>query len=158
MNEGFEQTKKAALKLLAFRPRSEMELRRRLLEKKCDLESINRTITELTQSKMIDDGKFAKLYALSRVQSRAMGKPLIRRELQAKGLSSNCVAEAMRAIADVSDLESAMDFAKKKMLTMKGLENEAKKRRVHAALLRRGFEGSTVFKVLGSLLGEAEEF
>ena len=155
--EDLEKTKKAARRLLAFRPRSESELKQRLAQKKLSGASIDRVVEELRRTGMLDDERFAKLYALSRIQSRAFGKSRVRRELAQRGLPAATVAAAMRSIEDVDDEELARELAAKRLAAMKGLSREAKKRRLHGVLLRRGFGADVTFKVLGELLGPAEE-
>ena len=155
--EDNEKTKKAALRLLAFRPRSESELRQRLAQKKLPADAIERTVDELRQSGMLDDEKFAKLYALSRIQSRAFGKDRVRRELSRRGLSGASVENAMRSIEDIDEEAPARELAQKRLASMKGLPREAKKRRLHGALLRRGFSANVTFRVLDRLLGPSEE-
>lgn len=156
--DDLEKTKKAALRLLAFRPRSENELRKRLAQKKLPQESVERVMDELRSQRMLDDERFAKLYALSRMQSRSFGKGKVRRELVQRGLSGPQVAQAMESIADISEEEVAREIASKRLIAMRGLSAEAKKRRLHGVLMRRGFSADVTFKVLGKLLGATEEF
>ncbi len=154
--EGLEKTKKAALRLLSFRPRSESELRSRLALKKLPKEAVEAVIVDLRNEKMLDDARFAKLYALSRIQSQTFGKERVKRELARKGLSSKDVEEAMASIADIDERSVVEEMAKRKLATMKGLPREAKKRRLHGTLMRRGFNVSLIFKVLDELLGQGD--
>ena len=155
--DDLEKTKKAALRLLSFRPRSENELRDRLKRKKLPAESIDRTVEYLFKERMLDDEKFARLYALSRMQSRAFGKGRVRRELALRGVCASLANDTMRAIEDMDEADVAMELAQKRLAAMKGLPREAKKRRLHGFLMRRGFGTGVIFKVLEILLGVAEE-
>ncbi len=155
--DGLEKTKKAALRLLSFRPRSESELRSRLAMKKLPNEAIEAVIVDLRGEKMLDDAKFAKLYAMSRIQSQTFGKDRVKRELARKGLSAKDVASAMDSIADIDERSVAEETARRKLATMKGLSREAKKRRLHGALMRRGFNASLIFKILDGLLGAGDD-
>ena len=152
-----EKTKKAALRLLAFRPRSENELRSRLARKKLPVESIESVMQDLRRGGMLDDARFAKLYALSRIQSRTFGKERVKRELMQRGLSPAVVESAMESIEDIDDRSVAEETARKKLATMKNLTPEAKKRRLHGTLMRRGFSVSVIFKVLDELLGAGND-
>ena len=155
--DAIQAVKKAALRLLNFRPRSESELRTRLAQKKLPVDAVDQVIDELEKAGMLNDEKFAKLYALSRIQSRALGKGQICRELQGRGVSAALVSKAMEAIADVDEFEIAKDLAARRLASMKGLSADAKKRRLHGALLRRGFPSGVIFKVLRELLSSREE-
>ena len=151
--EAVEKTKKAALRLLSFRPRSESELRQRLAMKKLPAEAIDAVVEDLRREKMLNDEQFAKLYALSRIQSRTFGKDRVKRELVRRGLSTADVEGAMQSIADIDEYSVAEEMAKRKLATLKNVSQEARKRRLHGALLRRGFSSAVIYKVLGGLLG-----
>ena len=151
-DQELEVVKKAALRLLHFRPRSESELRQRLARKRLPAEAIDRVVVWLKKERMLDDEKFAKLYALSRIQSRVFGKGQIRRELSHRGVSPALVAKAMQAIEDFDEFEVARNLAARQAVRMKGLSPDAKKRRLHGMLFRRGFPAGVIFKVLNELL------
>ena len=106
---------------------------------------------------MLDDERFAKLYATSRIQSRGLGKSIIRRELAQKGVSASNVVKAMESIADVDEHELARELAKRRLGSMKGISPDAKKRRLHGALMRKGFSTNVIFKVLSEVLGANNE-
>jgi len=98
VNDGLEKTKKAAWRLLAFRPRSESELRSRLTQKRLPPESVESVLADLRRDGILDDTRFAKLYALSRIQGRTFGKDRVKRELLAAGFPSEAVEGAMASI------------------------------------------------------------
>lgn len=152
-----EKTKKAALRLLGFRPRSESELRRRLAQKQLPREAVETVVDQLKKERWVDDEKFARLYALSRMQSGSFGKGRVRRELTQRGLTGALVERGMTAIADIDETAVARGLVEKRLATMRGLSADAKKRRLHGFLLRRGFSVQVVFKVLSGFLGAMEE-
>jgi regulatory protein len=152
-----EVVQKAALRLLNFKPRSESELRQRLARKKLPAEAIESVIVRLQKEGMLDDEKFARLYALSRIQSQAFGRGQIRRELTHRGVSSSLVSKAMRSIEDFDEFEAAKNLAVRRSEHMKGLAPDAKKRRLHGLLFRRGFPGDVIAKVLREVLVSRNE-
>lgn len=149
-----EAVQKAALRLLNFKPRSESELRQRLVRKRFPAEAIESVIARFQKEGMLDDEKFARLYALSRIQSRVLGKGQIRRELTHRGISPALVTKAMGSIEDFDEFEAAKDLAARQAGRMKGLPPDAKKRRLHGMLLRRGFPAEVIFKVLREVIKE----
>lgn len=153
-----EAVQKAALRLLNFKPRSESELRQRLVRKRLPAEAIESVIARFQKDGMLDDEKFARLYALSRIQSRVFGKGQIRRELTHRGVSPALVTKAMKSIEDFDEFEVAKELAARQAGRMKGLSPDAKKRRLHGMLLRRGFPAEVIFKVLRGVLKEKEGF
>lgn len=153
----FEKTKKTALRLLNFRPRSEGELRSRLGRKNLPAPAIARAIDDLKREGRVDDEKFARLYALSRMQSGSFGKGRVRRELAQRGLALALVEKGMTAIADIDEASAARRLVERRLASMRGLSADAKKKRLHGFLLRRGFSSQIVFKVLGEFPGVLEE-
>jgi regulatory protein len=149
--DDLETIRKAALRFLNFKPRSEHELRQRLARKKLSTESVDHVVMWLQKGGMLDDEKFAKLYALSRVQSRGLGKAQIRRELTRRGISPARVSQAMRSIEDFDEFEVAKNLAARRLPSLKGLTADVKRRRLHGMLVRRGFQAQTIFKVLNAL-------
>ena len=70
MEELLAKAKKDAFRLLSFRPRSTQELRARLSQKGYKDELVETVLEYLSKQGLVDDEKFAKLYALSRMQGR----------------------------------------------------------------------------------------
>ena len=104
----------------------------------------------------VDDEKFARLYALSRMQSGAFGKGRVRRELTQRGLTGPLIQTGMAAIRDIDEFDAALELAQKRIVSMRGVSSDAKKRRLQGLLLRRGFSAETTYKVLSKLAGEVE--
>lgn len=155
--EELEKAKKAALRLLTFRPRSESELRRRLAMKGLGADAVERAVSDLKKEGWVDDEKFAKLYALSRMQSGSFGKSRLRRELAQRGLSGALVEKGMAAVSDVEESPVADALVQKRLASLNGLPVQAKKRRLHGFLLRRGFSPQVILGVLSRHLGAMEE-
>ena len=155
--DDLEKTKKAALRLLSFKPRSESELRRRLGQKGLTKGSVEEVMDLLRRERMVDDEQYARLYALSRMQSGSFGKSRVRRELTQRGLSGALVERGMAAIEDIDEEAAAVNLVERRLVSMRPLSPEAKKRRLHGFLMRRGFSTKVIFKVLGKYLGAVEE-
>ena len=137
--EDNEKTKKAALRLLAFRPSSESELRQRLAQKKLPVDAIEHAMAELRQSGMLDDEKFAKLYALSRIQSRPTGKGQIGFDLKKKGIPARLVESALGSLKDFDENATALELARRRHARMTHLKESVSKMRLYGFLKRRGF-------------------
>lgn len=153
--ERLVKAKKDAFRLLSFRARSTSELRERLLRKKYDSGTVEETLSFCEKQGFLDDEKFAKLYAVSRMQSRPTGKRMIQRELQGKGLPEAAVSRALGAIADFDEKEVALETAKKRFRSMSGLPEKTSKARLYGFLGRRGFSSEAIFYSLSKLYKDA---
>src|SRR5690242_11724917 len=87
-----------ALRILGYRFNSEAELRRKLLAKRFDDETIAETLARLRDEKWLDDERFAAAYVRTRVL-KGIGRLRIRRELMAAGIDDDVAERAVREIA-----------------------------------------------------------
>ncbi len=157
----FEQTAKAkkdAFRLLSFRARSTAELRERLLRKKYSSEITEEVILFCSKQGLLDDEKFAKLYALSRIQSRPTGKKMIQFALRSKGVAPGVVNCALDSIEDFDEKQIALESALRRHRRMTGLPQNISKARIYGFLKRRGFTNESVFYALSKLYRQTEDF
>ena len=152
------KAKDDALRLLSFRPRSTEELRSRLLKKKHDKNTIDSVVSLLSKHGLLDDEKFAKLYAMSLIQGKAAGKKQIRFDLRNKGLSPKTVESALEAISDFDEKEVALETAARRYERMKGVAKKTAKQRLYGFLSRRGFSTQSVFYALDKLFKRSGSF
>lgn len=126
----------AALRLLAYRPRSEQEMRTRLLRRGLPPDVIAATVEKLRGYGYIDDAAFARAWVESRAGGSPRGQRLLRRELRSKGVAAETVTEAT---ADVGEEEAARRAALKKLRSLHGLGYRDFRARLAGYLGRRGF-------------------
>jgi regulatory protein len=91
----------AALRILNYRFNSEAELRRKLLAKRFDEETVAATLARLRDERWLDDERFASAYVRTRQQKR-IGRLRIKRELQASGVSEEI---SRRVLSENTDRE-----------------------------------------------------
>ena len=82
----------AALRLLAYRSRSEAEVRRRLLGRFTG-EVIDRALSDLRRQGLLNDAAFAKEWREQREKFRPKGPAVIRQELQRLGLNREVIQD-----------------------------------------------------------------
>ena len=134
-SEPVKHARAAAQRLLAYRPRSEAEVRTRLSRRfpPC---AVDGALDSLKRAGLVDDDAFARLWTDSRVSHRPRSAALIRRELLEKGVSRE-TAEA--ATEGVDDAENAYRAGVRLAERLGGEDRDAFNRRVWAFLQRRGF-------------------
>lgn len=143
--------KQAAFRLLKFRPRSEHELRSRLLLRGFSLDVIGQTVDLLKRTKMIDDEMFARLWAQSRLR-QSIGFSRIRFELKNKGVAKAYIERALSQMFDSwNEREVVRDVAVSRLSKMKDLEPKKARLRLFGFLRRRGFSADIVTEVLRDL-------
>jgi len=130
----------AAVRLLTGRPHSELELRRKLVHRRCPPEDIDQAVARVRELGYLDDAAFAR--GLAAVRARTRGPALIAAELAAKGVDRDLVSAAVGAV-DRAELVAAA-----RRLAERAARGGAERRLVAGRLLRRGFPGDVVREVL----------
>ena len=152
------KAKKDALRLLTFRARSVEEIRARLLRKKHEKAVVEETVAYFGAQGFLDDEKFAKWYAMSRLQSRPSGKRQIAFDLKNKGVPASVVSRTLNGLEDFDEKQIALDAVLKRHKTMGRLPENVSKTRLYGFLKRRGFTSEAVFYALGKLYKHVESF
>ena len=151
------------LKFLSFRPRSEREIREHLLRKgrlkevKSEAEkeqyevSVEEVIRRLKKLEQVDDQKFASWWVDQRTRFKPRGPNVLRSELFSKGIPKEIIDE--QVIADEeSQLQQALSAASKKIAAYKKLNTKEFKIKLGQFLARRGFNWTTIKKVVDTFV------
>jgi regulatory protein len=143
----------AACKLLAVRDRSVFEVRAALEKKQLGQSVVEGAVAELLVRKLLDDEKFAVLYAESLVRHKKAGPRYISAALAKKGIAAETATKAVMGASDPRKQDAAVkewierkSAAKKKNDTL-----EKRKKRIYDFLLRRGFPPELVMKNIRDL-------
>lgn len=131
-----------ALRFLNYRPRSEMEIRRKLTEIGFDESVIAETIERLRHANLISDTRFAREWVENRSAFRPRGRRVLAMELRQKGLADDVIQRALDGTVDEEEL--AYQAAMRKGRRWAELDYAAFRERLSAFLMRRGFSYGTI--------------
>ncbi|MFB0509544.1 MAG: regulatory protein RecX, partial [bacterium] len=137
-----------AFRLLSYRSRSQKEISERLRNRGYPEPVINTIIEELKNTGLIDDKKFAIMFAQDRLNFAKKGKRIIFAELLRKGVPKPDVEEALKKINDETAVAKKLIEKYKKRYTR--LEPDKRRKKLYDLLLRRGFS----FKVVEEIMEE----
>ncbi|WP_150267809.1 regulatory protein RecX [Paenibacillus tepidiphilus] len=143
------------LRYLGLKPRTAEEIARRLRQKEIGETIIAEVLQRLEQERLVDDGLYARAWAEQRLLNQKKGKLWIRQELRDKGVDKSLIAEALENISPEQELESALQTGRKKWNALRG-EAREKYNKTGAFLMRRGYSGELVRRVLNLLMQEAD--
>jgi regulatory protein len=146
----------AASRLLEARPRSEVEVRRRLVRSGYRPELVDGAVTRLTELGILDDAAFARAWVDSRDRARPRGERALRQELRLKGIDASTVDEVLaeRRSADTDDrADDAGPVDPDRVAADRLLDRHARslarvadprirRQRAYALLARNGFDPS----------------
>ncbi|MBA2737565.1 MAG: RecX family transcriptional regulator [Pyrinomonadaceae bacterium] len=130
-----------AVNLLTYKPRSENELRQRLLEKDwTNAEIVEAVLAKLKEYNYLNDDQFAKEFAASRLRQKPIGKRVLRQKLALKRLDKETVDAALEKAFEDTPEEEIIERAIEKRLRIKGKpETREDSKKFYDYLLRQGF-------------------
>jgi len=132
-----------AVASLAARPRTVREVDARLEQAGYDEAVRERVVARLTEEGYLNDAEFADRWAASR-SSRALGARRIAGELQKKGVDRDIIASALSQVDEEEQLRAATAHAEKLLARTCGKDARDARRKVEAALARRGYNWDVV--------------
>ena len=136
-----QKTFDRAVNLLAYKPRSVVELRTRLMEKEwTNSEIVEEVIVKLEGYGYLNDGQFAKDFAASQLRGKPIGKRVLQQKLAMKKLDKETVAAAIETVFEETPEAEVIERAIAKRLRLKGKpETREDTKKFYDYLLRQGF-------------------
>jgi len=150
------RAREAALELVARRPYSRLELKRRLLRKGFSREVIDASLAALESQRLVDDGAFARSFVRDRLRLRPRGRRRLSQELREKGVDAATIDGAVEQVFGEQEVreeqlarEAALGWLKRQRPEARHAlaggdrspEREQATRRLSGFLARRGFSG-----------------
>jgi regulatory protein len=134
--DGYQRCLNAALRFLAYRPRSEAEVRQRLQKRGFEDGHIARVLARLKEQGLVDDAAFARYWLDNRESFSPRSRRLTGMELARKGLARDIIEDVL---AGLDEGASAYRAALSKARHLSSADYEDFRRRLVAYLGRRGF-------------------
>ena len=140
-----------AARLVNHRPRSEYELRQRLLQDGAQPHLVDQVIERCRNNGMLDDEVFASEWVRQRQQNQKKSVAVLRQELQRKGVASHIIETALDQVDDQAQAEILVELVNKKAGTISEVPADRKEydkllRRVAGVGARRGFPPTQVMQ------------
>jgi len=145
-----------ALNFLAYRPRSEGEIRRKLQQGHYPDATIEQVLTRLRDWHYVDDQDFARRWIENRSAHRPRGSRLLAQELKAKGIQPEIMAEALDE-AELDEVSDALALARQRSRQLHDLDPAVRERRLTGFLARRGYGFDVIRATLETLRQEPDE-
>ena len=146
MDDMIKQAKQKALSLLNYMDRTESQLRQKLKEKSFDEQAIDVAVEYVKSFGYVNDVNYAERYILNRHTSKS------KREMYAalcqKGICREDIERAMDSCYEAEDEFAAICRLCEKKHFVAEEATDVEKKRMYHYLLRKGFHGEDVRKVL----------
>ena len=144
----------AALRYLAHRPRSKMEVENRLRQHRFDSDTLNNVMATLKKKKLIDDESFARQWTENRQAFSPRSQRLLNQELRQKGIDNELSNDATSI---VDDEENAYRAGLKKSRLLRSLDHDDFKKRMVSHLRLKGFGFNVIKTTVERLWQEKNE-
>jgi regulatory protein len=129
-----------AMRMLAYGPRSEHEVRQALARKRTRTDVLEETVARLRELRLLDDTDFARTYVEQRDRRSPRGRRLLRAELSTRGIDRKAADEHL---AGLDEADAAYRAAARRARPLAALDYPAFQRRLGDHLMRRGFSHET---------------
>jgi regulatory protein len=126
----------AAIRYLGYRPRSEAEIRQRLLKHGFDSDTTEKTLHRLKERGLVDDAAFARFWKDNRESFSPRSRRLTGLELRRKGLPADVIETV---VGEIDESDSAYRAAQVKARRLSLSDYQLFRHRLVAYLGRRGF-------------------
>jgi len=147
----FQRCLNAAIRYLGYRPRSEFEIKTKLLQRGFDNNTIEKVIDNLKEQGLVDDMAFAQFWKENRDAFSPRSRWLIKLELRQKRVPDEIMEQVLNT---VNDDESAYRAALSKARNLPTTDYQEFQRRLGAYLKRRGFSYETINHTIKRLWSE----
>lgn len=146
MDDMIKQAKQKALSLLNYMDRTESQLRQKLQEKSFDEQAIDAAVEYVKSFGYINDVSYAERYILNRQGTKS--KREIYAALCQKGICREDIERAMESCYEAEDEFAAICRLCEKKHFVAEEATDVERKRMYNYLLRKGFHGEDVRKVL----------
>lgn len=145
--DDFEKFYLLAVNFLAYRARSEKEVRDKLVAKNTPPEILEKIIATLKEQKFINDAEFAAMWTRNRTRLNPKSKSVIAMELRQKGINADIITKTLEGGGEdeerISDRDQARQLVEKKIDRYRHLPKAEIYQKLGGFLARRGFNWST---------------
>jgi regulatory protein len=136
------------LRKLTIAPRSRAQLAGDLAAPHVPDDVAERVLDRFTEVGLIDDAAFAEVWVRTRHAGRGLSRSALRRELRAKGVDDEIVADAVETIDDDAEAAAAQALVARRLPGMRGLPAEVRMRRLVGQLARKGYSSGLAMRVV----------
>ena len=147
-----EAARESALRLLERTRRTRLELARKLRDQGFEPRVIEEVLERLTSVGLIDDAEYARAFLASRLGRKAAGWRRLEIELRRRGVSADDASAARARFEEEQGATDEVALARRVVAQVearyRSLEPRLRRQRLYALLVRRGFDGDVIERVL----------
>lgn len=140
--------RKILLDQLTGQARSRHELAARLARRNVPEAIAEPLLERFTEVGLIDDEAFARSWVDSRRRTRGLARPALAQELRRKGIAEETLREVLDEVDPAAEEEAARALVRKRLRSLRGVDDTVAARRLTGVLARKGYSGSVAYAVV----------
>ncbi|MFJ6139644.1 recombination regulator RecX [Kitasatospora sp. NPDC092286] len=144
------------LRLLTGAAKTRKQLADALRKREIPDEVADGVLTRLEEVGLIDDAVFAQAWVESRHAVRGLSRRALAQELRTKGVAGDLVEQAVAQLDQDDEEDAARALVERRLRVTRGLERQARMRRLVGMLARRGYSEGLAYRVVREVLDEEE--
>jgi len=138
--------KQKIYKYCSYQERTHLEVRSKLFEYGLTSDDADVLLTQLISEGYLNEERFAKTFAGGKFRIKGWGRLRIIHELEAKGLTKNCIQLGLNEI-DQTEYEEALEkLLKKKSAAVHDDDDYIRRDKIARFAIQRGFEPELVWR------------
>ncbi len=149
-----EQAKPKLYTYCAYQERSHLEVRRKLDALGVYGAPADQIIADLITDGYLNEERFARAFAGGKFRIKGWGRVKIQRELEANGVTRNCIKIGMQEIDDHEYANSLLKLLRKKAATLDHTDFLVRKDKLARYAIGKGYESDLVWKTVEEILRE----
>jgi regulatory protein len=153
--EPLQRALEIAYGYLNRRDRTEAEVRRRLASAGIEGAAIEETITVLAGQRVLDDARYARLFAQDKRELEQWGSERIRRALLERGIGRELVEQTLASEPTESELDRALVLLRRRFAVAP--RDRRERDRALGVMLRKGFDSELALDALATFARDAGE-
>ena len=145
------EIKAAILHYCKYQERCHMEVRNKLYELGCTPGEVERQLTRLIETGVLNEERFAKAFAGGKFRMKQWGREKIKQQLKLRKISDYCIKKALAEI-NSEEYEGALNkLAYKKANEIKGDKSIlSRKSKLYRYLVQKGYERDMVMDAINT--------
>lgn len=136
----------------AYQERSHQEVKNKLYEYGLWSNEVDEILTQLITSGFLNEERFAKAFAGGKFRMKKWGRVKIQHELQAQGLTRNCIQRGLNEIDAADYRKTLKQLLKKKAAEINEVNAFKRRDKIARFAIGKGYEADLVWEYLKDLI------
>ena len=146
------EAKQKIYRYCAYQERSHKEVRDKLYEYGLYRDEVEELLAALITEGFLNEERFAKAFAGGKFRMQRWGRIKILNELEARGLTGNCIKIGMKEIEDADYIKTLREILQRKLNQLDEENAFVKRDKLARYAIQKGFEPDLVWPEVKSLV------